>query len=184
MQRAVAETQPVASVQPPFDLYGGSPQPCANFFPHHSPTIPLPADGVVLCHLAGHTHAQNFFQVLFRPQPPMGIAWISCRHRESLLPLGNKARLQKVIGCGDAVDSRQAHLLHQTILQSCKQPLDPPFGLRTVRRNPFDSQFVQRSPELRAGCFSLQLFPDSGAPMGTKDAVFIGVMGQRTSVAP
>ena len=37
MQIAPAVAQPVASVQPPFDLYRSSTKPCANFFPHYPP---------------------------------------------------------------------------------------------------------------------------------------------------
>ena len=66
----------------------------------------------------------------------MGIAWISRCHRKTLLPLGKKAHLQEMIRSLDAIDSRQPHLLHQTILKSFKQPLDTPFGVsRGLRRN-------------------------------------------------
>ena len=112
MQIAPTVAQPVASVQPPFDLYRSSAKPRTNFFPHYPPAISVPAYRVVLSHFAGHPHTQDFFQVLFAPQSPMDIPWISRGHRKTLLPLGNKARLQIVIGCLDAVDSRQAHLLH------------------------------------------------------------------------
>ena len=119
------------------------------------------------------------------PQPSMGIARVAGRHREALLPLGKKAHFQKMIGSFDAVDPRQPHLLHQTVLQRFKEPLDTPFGLRTVRRDPFDSQFVQGSPELRAQPDLPGVVRGSGGgPALLKDAVFIGVMGQRTSIAP
>src|SRR5580704_9159160 len=130
-------------------LFRSSTKPRANFLPHYPPAISVPADRVVLSDLASHTHAQNFFQVLFWPQASMGIACIPRRYGKTLLPLGEKARFQKVIRCLDAVDSRQPHLLHQTILKSFKQSLDAPFRLGTVGRNPFNPQFLQRSPELR-----------------------------------
>src|SRR5580692_5546365 len=114
----------------------------------------------------------------------MCIAGMTWYHRETLLPLRKKTPFQKVIGRCDASDSRQAHFLHQAVLQSLEQPLDAPLGLRTLRRDPFEPQFLQSSSKLRAGSFSLQLFPDSGPPRRTKNAVFIGVMGHRTSVAP
>src|ERR1700675_3188772 len=113
----------------------------------------------------------------------MGIPRISRCHRKTLLPLGNKARLQKVIRSLDAVDSRQAHLLHQTILKRFKQSLDTPFRLRTVGCDPFDPQFVQRSPELRSQRVSPELFGKRLRASLSKDAVLIGVMGQGTSVA-
>ena len=150
MQIASAVTQPVASVQPPFDLHRSSTKPCTNFFPQYPPAISVPAYRVVLSHSAGHPYTQDFFQVLFAPQSSMGIAWISRCHRKTLLPLGKKAHLQEMICSLDAVDSRQPHLLHQTILKSFKQPLDTPFRLRTVGRDPFNPQFVQGSPELRS----------------------------------
>ena len=77
MQIAAAVAQPVTSVQPPFDLHRRSAKPRTNFFPRYAPAISVPADGVVLSHFAGHAHTQDFFQVLFAPQLPMGIAWIS-----------------------------------------------------------------------------------------------------------
>ena len=136
MQIAASVAQPMASVQPPFDLHRSSTKPRTNFFPQYSPAISVPADGVVLSHSAGHAHTQDFFQVLFAPQSSMGIACIPRCYRKTLLPLGNKAHLQKVIRSLDAVDSRQPHLLHQTILKSFKQPLDTPFGVsRGLRRN-------------------------------------------------
>jgi hypothetical protein len=136
VQIAPAVAQPVASVQSPFDLDRSSAKPRTNFFPQYSPAISVPADGVVLRHFAGHAHTQDFFQVLFATQPSMGIAGIARCYGKTLLPLGKKAHLQKVIGGFDAGDSRQAHLLHQTILQSFKQPLDTPFGVsHGLRRN-------------------------------------------------
>jgi len=53
-----------------------------------------------------------------------------------------------------------------------------------VRRNPFDPQLTERSSEMRAGFFSPQLFPQRRRSIRPEDAVFIGVMRQRTSVAP
>ncbi|HVA18130.1 MAG TPA: hypothetical protein VMV59_10520, partial [Candidatus Dormibacteraeota bacterium] len=67
VQIVAAVAQPVASVQPPFDLYGSSPKPGTNFFPHYSPAISLPAYRVVLSHFAGHAHTQDFFQAMFAP---------------------------------------------------------------------------------------------------------------------
>ena len=183
MHIAAAEAQPVASVQSPFDLHCSPTQSCTNFFPQYSPAISVPADGVVLSHSAGHAHTQDFFQVLFAPQSSMGIAGIPRCHGETLLPLGKKVHLQKVIRCRDAVDFRQPHLLHQTILQRFKQPLDTPFRLRAVRRDPLDPQLVQRSPELRSQGISSELFRKWLRAGLAKDAVFIGVMGQGTSIA-
>src|SRR5258708_39386654 len=97
----------LAPAQPPFDLHRSSTKPRTNFFPQYSPAISVPADGVVLSHSAGHAHTQDFFQVLFAPQSSMGIACIPRCYRNTLLPLGNKAHLQKVIRSLDAVDSRQ-----------------------------------------------------------------------------
>jgi hypothetical protein len=69
---------------------------CTNFFPQYSPAIPIPVYRVILSHFAGHPHTEDFFQVLFAPQSSMGIPWISCSHRKTLLPLGKKARFQKL----------------------------------------------------------------------------------------
>jgi hypothetical protein len=138
---------------------------------------------VILCHPAGYAHTQNFFQALFSAQLSMRIARLARDHREPLFPFGEKAHLQEMIRSRDAVDSRQPHLLHQTIVKSFKQPLDPPFRLRTVGRDPFDPQFVQRSPELRSQRVSPELFGKRLRASLLKDAVFVGVMGQRTSIA-
>src|SRR5258705_1242004 len=89
-----------------------------------------------------------------------------------------------MIGSSEAVDPRQAHFLYQAILQRGKQSLDPSFRLGTVCRDPFDPQFVQRSPELRSQRISQELFGKWLRAGLLKDAIFIGVMGQRTSVAP
>src|SRR5467141_3194225 len=173
----------MASVQPPFDLHRSSTKPRTNFFPQYSPAISVPGYGVVWSLSAGHAHTQDFFQVLFAPQSSMGIACIPRCYGKTLLPLGKKAHLQKVIRSLDAVDSRQPHLLHQAILKSFKQPLDTPFRLRTVGRDPFDPQFVQRSAKLRAQRISPELFGKRLRPSLAKNAGFIGVMGQRTSIA-
>src|SRR5215469_12708452 len=107
----------------------------------------------------------------------MRIAWNSRLYCETLFPLRQEARLQKVVGSGDAVDSRQAHFFHQAILQGPKQPLDAPFRLGTVGRNPFDPQFAQGTSELRESFFSAQLFLQRSGPAAVaKDAVLIGVM--------
>jgi hypothetical protein len=96
----------VTSVQSPFDLDRSSTKPGTYFFPQYSPAISVPAYGVVLSHFAGHAYTQDFFQALFLPQSSMDIPWISCCHRKTLLPLGEKARLQEMIRSLDAVDSR------------------------------------------------------------------------------
>ncbi len=144
----------------------------------------IPADGVICSHPARGAHTENFLQAMLRPQPPMSIARATRRHGEALFPLGKKAHFQEMVGCGDAVDPGQPHLLHQTVLQSFKEPLDTPLRLRTVRRDPFDPQFVQRSPKLRALGISPELFGKRLRTGRLKDAVFIGVMSQRTAIAP
>jgi hypothetical protein len=121
--------------------------------------------------------------VLFLPESSMGIAGIPRDHREPLFPLRKKAHLQEMIGSLEAVDSRQTHLLYQAVLQRFKQPLDAPFRLRTVGRDPFDPQFVQRSPKLRSRWISPELFRNGLRAGFAKDAVFIRVMSQRTSIA-
>jgi hypothetical protein len=97
---------------------------------------------MILGHPTRHAHTQDFFQAVFAPQPSMRITGITRCHRKTLLPFRKKVRLQKVIGRANAVDSRQAHFFHQAILQGFEQPLDTPFGLRTVRSDPFDLQFL------------------------------------------
>src|SRR5579863_2130010 len=114
----------------------------------------------------------------------MCIAWMARLHRKTLCPLWQEACFQEVVGSGDTVDSRQAHFFHQAVLQGPEQSLDAPFGLGTVGRNPFDSQFTQGASELRERFFSAQLLLQcSGAAAMAKDAVLIGVMRQRPSVA-
>jgi hypothetical protein len=172
------------AIQSPFDFHRRSAKSRADFFPGHSPAVSVPTHGVIFCHFASQAHAQNFFQAMFSTQSSMGIARVTRGHGEALFPLGNKARLQKVIRCFQGVDSRQTHFLHQTALESLEQPLDAPFRLRTLRRDPFDPQFLEGSSELRACSFSAQLFRECGRPSRPEDAVFIGVMRQRTSVTP
>src|SRR6266446_344230 len=87
---------------------------------------------------------------MFSPQPSMGIAWMARYHRESLFPLGKKARFQKVIRSFEASDSRQTHFLHQAVLEGLEQSLDAPFRLRTLCRDPFDPQFAKCPSELGA----------------------------------
>jgi hypothetical protein len=89
-----------------------------------------------------------------------------------------------MIGGREVVDPDQPHFLYQAVLQRGEQSLDPAFGLRTVCCDPFDPQFPECSSEMRAGCFSPQLFPQRGRSRRPEDAVFISVMRYRTSVAP
>ncbi len=114
----------------------------------------------------------------------MGIAAIPRGHGKTLLPLGKKAHLQEMIRSLDAIDSCQTHFFHQAILQRFKQPLNTPFRLRAVGRDPLDTQFLQGSPKLRAGGCSLELFGNCRGTVAAEDAVFISVMGQWTSLAP
>ena len=53
------------AIESPFDFYLRSAKPHADFFPWYAPAISLPVYGVIVCHLAGCPHAQNFFQVVF-----------------------------------------------------------------------------------------------------------------------
>ena len=59
-----------------------------------------------------------------------------------------------------------------------------PFGLRTLRRDRCDPQFLEGSSELRAGRFAVQLFGDRCRTGRAEDTVFIGVMGLWTPEAP
>jgi hypothetical protein len=72
---------------------------------------------------------------------------------------------------------------HQAVLQSLEKPFDAPFGLRTLCGDPFNAQLVQSSSKLPVRSLFLQLFSPIGPARRTKDAVFIGVMGHRSSVA-
>ena len=56
MQIAPSVAQPMASVQPPFDLDRSSTKPRTNFFPQYSPAISVPAYRVVLSHFAVHAY--------------------------------------------------------------------------------------------------------------------------------
>ena len=104
----------------------------------------------------------------------MGIARVARCYAEELFPLRKKARLQKVIRSCDAVDTRQAHFLYQAVLQCFEQSFDTPFGLRTVRRDPFDPQLAERSSEMRTGFLSPQLFSQRRRSRRPEDAIFIG----------
>src|ERR1019366_47507 len=108
---------------------------------------------------------------MFWPQPSMGIAWLPRCDGKALFPFRNKAQFQKLIGCFDGVDLRQPHLLYQTVLQRFKQPLDASLGLRTVRCNPWDPQFVQGTPELRACRIATELFGQWCRTRSSKDAL-------------
>src|SRR5207302_1112727 len=113
---------------------------------------------MVLGYLTCGAHTQDFLQAMLLTQPPMSIACVAWCHGEPLFPFGKEMHLQEMIRSLDAVDSRQPHLLHQTILESFKQSLDAPFRLWTVCRDPFDPQLFQSPPELRACSFSSELF--------------------------
>src|ERR1035441_7509207 len=107
---------------------------------------------------------------MFWPQPSMGIAWVPQCDGKALFPFRNKAQFQKLIGCFDGVDPRQPHLLHQTVLQGFKQPLDASLGLWTMCCNPCDSQFVQCTSELRTCRIATQLLGPLRRTGGSKDA--------------
>jgi hypothetical protein len=129
----------VGTIQTPFDFHLRTPQSRADFFAWHAPVISIPADGVIVGHRASHVHAEDFLQALSSIQPSMRIARVARCYAEAFFPLRKKARLQKVIRSGHAVDARQAHFFYQTVLQRFEQSLDASFGLRTVCRDPFDT---------------------------------------------
>src|SRR6202790_2924078 len=114
----------------------------------------------------------------------MGISWVARGYRETLFPRGKKVHLQKMICGSQVVDPGQTHFLYQAVLQRFEQSFDPPFRLRAVRRNPFDPQLAERSSEMRTGGLSPQLISQRRRSRRPEDAVFIGIMRQRTSVAP
>src|SRR5215475_875336 len=101
---------------------------------------------------------------MFPIQSSMDISWMARLHRETLFPLGQESCLQELVGSGDTVDSRQTHFFHQTVLQGPEQPLDAPFGLWAVGRNPFDPQLLQGSSELRQRFFPAQLLLQRSHP--------------------
>jgi len=120
---------------------------------------------------------------MFSAQSSMRIARLARDDRKPFFPLGKKMPPQEIIGPGDGFHPGQAHLFHQTVLKSFKQPLDTPFRLRTVGRDPFDPQFVQRSPELRSQRISPELFGQRLRAGLLEDAVFIGVVCHRAPKA-
>src|SRR5947209_7665877 len=104
----------------------------------------LPTHGVIGSHRARHPHAENFLQALGTLQGPMGIARHSGWHGKALLPVGPEGHLQKAVGLLQSGDLLETHFVHQPVLQGAEQPLDAPFGLRRVRRDPLDPQFRDR----------------------------------------
>src|SRR5437667_10376305 len=93
---------------------------------------------MVLGYLTCSAHTQDFLQAMLLTQPPMSIAGVAWCHGEPLFPFGKEMHLKEMIRSLDAVDSRQPHRLHQTILARFNQSLDPPFALGTVTRYPSD----------------------------------------------
>jgi hypothetical protein len=58
-QIAPAEAQPARTIQPPLHFHLGSPQTRADFFPGHAPAVSVPADSVIVCHLADHAQERE-----------------------------------------------------------------------------------------------------------------------------
>jgi hypothetical protein len=52
------EAQPVRAVQTPFDFHLRTPKTRADFFTWHAPADSIPADRVIVRHLAGRAHAR------------------------------------------------------------------------------------------------------------------------------
>src|SRR5260370_15035561 len=115
VQIAAAVAQPVASVQPPFDLYRSSTKPRTDFFPRYPPAISVPADGVIFCYLTPHAHTPNFFQTMFSAQSSMRITRMATGDRKPFFPLGKKKPPQEIIDPIDAHLPSPALLSHQTI---------------------------------------------------------------------
>ena len=78
------------TIQPSFDFYRRPAQPGTHFLSGHSPTNSIPADGIILRHLAGYSYTENLFQPLLLIQSSMRIASIARYHREALFPLRQK----------------------------------------------------------------------------------------------
>src|SRR5438270_463305 len=109
----------------------------------------------------------------------MRIPTLRRRHRKPPVELGQQPAPQKSVSLGTRRDLRQTHLLDPAILSRPEETLHTSFGLRTVRRDSFDAQLLQRSPEL---CLTAVIGPP--VSLCLVDAVAIRVQRQRTTVLP
>src|SRR5207302_4018850 len=114
------------------------------------------------------------------------IIGIGRRYREGLIPPRDELLLQILIGLLQRARAGHAQPFHQAVLRCLKGSFHASFGLRRVRRNPGDPQFLQRPPDLRGWHFrpvlALPLLSSFGFHRRLKYPCPIGVAPHRTTV--
>ena len=133
---------------------------------------PVGLHGQVLGERADFLAGQDQVQVFCFEQRAVCIvvaAWLNCKATIEVFP----ELWQEGIGRVNVGDTLQTQLLHQAILEGLIGTLNPAFGLRTIRTDDLDVQFLHRPSKLgnavaqTTGLLSID----------PKDAVFVAVEG-------
>lgn len=90
------------------------------------------------------------------------------------------------LGLHESARMGQAELDDEAILEGAKEPFDPSLGLRRVRGDPPNAEFLERAPDLGGFRRALELLGqgERGARIAVKDAMAIGVSRGGKTIAP
>ena len=118
-----------------------------------------------------------------RGRPPGGLGV-----RGSLSETGIVARekpVEHALGLGERARLGEAELADEAVLEGAKEPLDPPLGLRGMRADPADAEFLEGASYLGGRGPTLELLSQSerGAGIAVEDPVEVSVRRSGETIA-
>jgi hypothetical protein len=93
--------------------------------------------------------------------------------------------LEHALGLGERARLGEAELADEAVLKGAKEPLNPSFGLRGVRTDPADAEFLEGPSDLSGRGPALELLGQGewGMGLAVKDPVAVGVGRSGESIA-
>ena len=94
--------------------------------------------------------------------------------------------IEHALGLRERARLGEAELDDETILEGTEEPLDPSLGLRGMRADPADAEFLEGTADLGRGGPALKLLGqgERGAGIAVEDPVAVGVSGTGEAIAP
>lgn len=120
--------------------------------------------------------AADTIEVALGRSGPPGRGWVRGVPSEACVVAWDEP-IEHALGLRERARLGEAELDDEAILEGTKEPLDPTLGLRGMRTDPADAEFLEGAPDLGGGGSSLELLiqGERVAGVAVEDPVAVGV---------
>src|SRR5437879_5839662 len=148
-QVGLAETHRHGAIEPNLDSHVGSTQARTNAVACDLPSLTIHLNRIAVADLSGLHIAQRSSQRVFLAQRPVRIVAAGWDHGHRVVPPHDELRFQVSVGLLQGLCSGYTQAFDQTVLRGLETAFHAALGLRRVRSDPHDVQFLEGSSDLR-----------------------------------